>query len=291
MELLHAQKENDSNTKALTLVFVETKKVADSLEHWLYSNGFLATTIHDDRSQPLFEALTKDFMFSRNNVAVKCATITPDETRVKEFGLKSMWKSPNGTIRNILNGTVFREPILCKNVPRIVPGLNKPICIGRHVFGDQYRATDAVSKGPGKLKMVFVPENGETPMDLDVFDFKSLDIALAMYSVDESIRGFAESSMAMALSKRWPLYLGTKNTILKKFDGSCLRDPSGADKQSALQTSYETEVESFIKFDPAYIKYPSELIDTGSHYVPRQDFGDLSGILLILARHEDRLVV
>ncbi|KVH92834.1 Isocitrate dehydrogenase NADP-dependent [Cynara cardunculus var. scolymus] len=114
------------------------------------------------------------------NVAVKCATITPDETRVKEFGLKSMWRSPNGTIRNILNGTVFREPIMCKNVPRIVPGWKKPICIGRHAFGDQYRATDAVIKGPGKLKLVFVPENDETPMELDVFDFKGPGIALAM---------------------------------------------------------------------------------------------------------------
>ncbi|XP_009625432.1 isocitrate dehydrogenase [NADP] [Nicotiana tomentosiformis] len=153
------------------------------------------------------------------NVAVKCATITPDETRVKEFGLKSMWRSPNGTIRNILNGTVFREPILCKNVPRIVPGWKKPICIGRHAFGDQYRATDAVINGPGKLKMVFEPENGEAPTELDVYDFKGPGVALAMYNVDQSIRAFAESSMSMAFSKKWPLYLSTKNTILKKYDG------------------------------------------------------------------------
>ncbi|KAI3753142.1 hypothetical protein L2E82_25187 [Cichorium intybus] len=158
-------------------------------------NGFKRSTMRLGADVTVFSRTSR----KGNNVAVKSATITPDETRVKEFGLKSMWRSPNGTIRNILNGTVFREPILCKNVPRIVP--------------------DAVSKGPGKLKMVFVPENGETPMDLDVFDFKSPGIALAMYSVDESIRGFAESSMAMALSKRWPLYLGTKNTIMKKFDG------------------------------------------------------------------------
>ncbi|OIT33151.1 PREDICTED: isocitrate dehydrogenase [NADP]-like [Nicotiana attenuata] len=153
------------------------------------------------------------------NVAVKCATITPDETRVKEFGLKSMWRSPNGTIRNILNGTVFREPILCKNVPRIVPGWKKPICIGRHAFGDQYRATDAIINGPGKLKMVFEPENGEAPTELDVYHFKGPGVALAMYNVDQSIRAFAESSMSMALSKKWPLYLSTKNTILKKYDG------------------------------------------------------------------------
>ncbi|KAL6139584.1 hypothetical protein ACLB2K_057888 [Fragaria x ananassa] len=153
------------------------------------------------------------------NVAVKCATITPDETRMKEFGLKSMWRSPNGTIRNILNGTVFREPILCKNIPRIVTGWKKPICIGRHAFGDQYRATDTVITGPGKLKMVFVPEGGGTPTELDVYDFKGPGVVLAMYNVDESIRAFADSSMSMAFSKKWPLYLSTKNTILKKYDG------------------------------------------------------------------------
>ncbi|KAG7033105.1 Isocitrate dehydrogenase [NADP], chloroplastic/mitochondrial [Cucurbita argyrosperma subsp. argyrosperma] len=153
------------------------------------------------------------------NVAVKCATITPDEARVKEFGLKAMWRSPNGTIRNILNGTVFREPILCQNIPRIVPGWKKPICIGRHAFGDQYRATDTIIPGPGKLKMVFVPENGETPRELEVYDFKGPGIALTMYNVDESIQAFAESSMSLAFEKKWPLYLSTKNTILKKYDG------------------------------------------------------------------------
>uniref|UniRef100_A0A453CDY5 Isopropylmalate dehydrogenase-like domain-containing protein n=2 Tax=Aegilops tauschii subsp. strangulata TaxID=200361 RepID=A0A453CDY5_AEGTS len=152
------------------------------------------------------------------NVAVKCATITPDETRVKEFKLKSMWRSPNGTIRNILNGTVFREPILCKNIPRILTGWKKPICIGRHAFGDQYRATDMIINGPGKLKMVYVPDGAE-PVELNVYDFKGPGVALAMYNVDESIRAFADSSMAMALSKKWPLYLSTKNTILKKYDG------------------------------------------------------------------------
>ncbi|CAI9264307.1 unnamed protein product [Lactuca saligna] len=196
------------------------------------------------------------------NVAVKCATITPDETRVKEFGLKSMWRSPNGTIRNILDGTVFREPIMCKNVPRIVPGWTKPICIGRHAFGDQYRATDAVIKGPGKLKMVFVPENGETPMELDVFDFKGPGIALAMYNVDESIRSFAESSMSMALSKRWPLYLSTKNTILKKYDGRF---------KDIFQEVYEKSWKE--KFEEHSIWYEHRLIDDMVAYALKSDGG------------------
>ncbi|XP_024977703.1 isocitrate dehydrogenase [NADP] [Cynara cardunculus var. scolymus] len=196
------------------------------------------------------------------NVAVKCATITPDETRVKEFGLKSMWRSPNGTIRNILNGTVFREPIMCKNVPRIVPGWKKPICIGRHAFGDQYRATDAVIKGPGKLKLVFVPENDETPMELDVFDFKGPGIALAMYNVDESIRAFAESSMAMALSKKWPLYLSTKNTILKKYDGRF---------KDIFQEAYEENWKE--KFEEHSIWYEHRLIDDMVAYALKSDGG------------------
>ncbi|XVF14072.1 hypothetical protein REPUB_Repub09cG0025300 [Reevesia pubescens] len=145
----------------------------------------------------------------------------PDETRVKEFGLKSIWRSPNGTIRNILNGTVFREPILCKNIPRIVSdnGWQKSICVGRHAFGDQYCATNTVITGPGKLEMVFVPEGGDKPVEFDVYNFKGPGVALAMYNVDESIRAFAESSMSLAFSKKWPLYLSTKNTILKKYDG------------------------------------------------------------------------
>uniref|UniRef100_A0A453F5D4 Isopropylmalate dehydrogenase-like domain-containing protein n=3 Tax=Aegilops tauschii subsp. strangulata TaxID=200361 RepID=A0A453F5D4_AEGTS len=152
------------------------------------------------------------------NVAIKCATITPDEDRVKEFNLKQMWRSPNGTIRNIINGTVFREPIICKNVPKLVPGWTKPICIGRHAFGDQYRATDAVLKGPGKLRLVF--EGKDETVDLEVFNFTGAGgVAMAMYNTDESIRGFAEASMAIAYEKKWPLYLSTKNTILKKYDG------------------------------------------------------------------------
>ena len=152
-------------------------------------------------------------------VGIKCATITPDEARVKEFNLKQMWKSPNGTIRNILDGTVFREPIVCTNVPRLVPNWTAPIMIGRHAFGDQYRATDFVTKGKGKLTITFTPEDGSDVQSFEVFNFKSDGIAMAMYNLDESIRGFAHSCFKMALSKGWPLYLSTKNTILKKYDG------------------------------------------------------------------------
>jgi isocitrate dehydrogenase len=152
-------------------------------------------------------------------VGVKCATITPDEARVKEFGLKKMWKSPNGTIRNILDGTVFREPILISNIPRLVPGWKKPICIGRHAFGDQYRATDFVTKGKGKLTITFTPDDGSEPVTYEVYDFQGDGVALAMYNTDASIRGFARACMNQALEKKWPLYLSTKNTILKNYDG------------------------------------------------------------------------
>ncbi|MDD4226408.1 MAG: NADP-dependent isocitrate dehydrogenase [Mariniphaga sp.] len=152
-------------------------------------------------------------------VGVKCATITPDEARVSEFNLKKMWKSPNGTIRNILGGTVFREPILIRNIPRLVPGWKKPICIGRHAFGDQYRATDFLTKGRGKLTITFTPDDGSEPVSRDVYQFEGDGVALAMYNTDESIRGFARSCMNQAIQKKWPLYLSTKNTILKKYDG------------------------------------------------------------------------
>ena len=155
----------------------------------------------------------------KHGVGIKCATITPDEGRVKEFNLKQMWKSPNGTIRNILDGTVFREPIVCTNVPRLVPNWTAPIMIGRHAFGDQYRATDFVTKGKGKLTITFTPEDGSDVQNFEVFNFKSDGIAMAMYNTEESIRGFAHSCFKMALSKGWPLYLSTKNTILKKYDG------------------------------------------------------------------------
>ena len=152
-------------------------------------------------------------------VGVKCATITPDEARVEEFGLKKMWRSPNGTIRNILDGTVFREPIICKNVPRLVPGWTDPIVIGRHAFGDQYRATDFVVPGPGKLTMTYEPEDGGEPTEFEIFDFPGGGVALGMYNLDDSIRGFARACFNYGLARKWPVYLSTKNTILKAYDG------------------------------------------------------------------------
>ncbi len=151
-------------------------------------------------------------------VGIKCATITPDEARVKEFGLKEMWRSPNGTIRNILGGTVFREPIMINNIPRLVPGWKHPICIGRHAFGDQYRATDFLVKGRGRLSITFTPENGDKET-YNVYDFEGDGVAMAMYNTDESIYGFARACMNQALLKKWPLYMSTKNTILKRYDG------------------------------------------------------------------------
>ncbi|MFM8177974.1 MAG: NADP-dependent isocitrate dehydrogenase [Candidatus Kapaibacterium sp.] len=154
-----------------------------------------------------------------HHVGIKCATITPDEARVKEFGLKQMWKSPNGTIRNILDGTVFREPIVCANIPRLVPNWTAPICIGRHAFGDQYRATDFRTKGSGTLKITYTPDDGSPAQEYDVYRFNGDGVALAMYNTDESIRGFARACCNQALNKGWDLYLSTKNTILKKYDG------------------------------------------------------------------------
>ena len=183
-------------------------------------------------------------------VGVKCATITPDEARVEEFGLKQMWKSPNGTIRNILGGTVFREPIICNNVPRLVPGWTKPICIGRHAFGDQYRATDFLTKGKGKLTISFTPEDGGEPISHEVFDFEGDGLAMAMYNTDESIIGFARSCMNMAIEKKWPLYMSTKNTILKKYDGRF---------KDIFQQIFETEFKE--KFEEIGITYEHRLID------------------------------
>jgi isocitrate dehydrogenase len=152
-------------------------------------------------------------------VAVKCATITPDEARVKEFNLTEMWKSPNGTIRNIIGGTIFREPIICKNVPRLIPGWTRPIVVGRHAFGDQYRATDFVVPGAGTLTMTFTPKDGGKPIEHKVFDFTSGGVAMGMYNLDDSIIGFARSCFNYGLNRKWPVYLSTKNTILKKYDG------------------------------------------------------------------------
>ncbi len=183
------------------------------------------------------------------NVGIKCATITPDEDRVIEFDLKEMWRSPNGTIRNILGGTVFREPIICSNVPRLVNTWNKPIVIGRHAFGDQYRATDIVVDRPGKLTMTFTPEGG-SPQSFDVYDFKGGGVAMGMYNTDESIIGFARSCMNLSLEKKWPLYLSTKNTILKKYDGRF---------KDIFQDIYENEFK--IKFEKVRINYEHRLID------------------------------
>src|SRR6476620_7060657 len=158
-------------------------------------------------------------MTKKVGVAVKCATITPDEARVKEFNLKKMWRSPNGTIRNIIGGVIFREPIICQNVPRLVPGWTQPIVIGRHAYGDQYRATDIKVPGKGKLSLVFDPEGGGQPIDIEVFKFPEAGVAMAMYNLDQSIRDFARASMNYALNCGYPLYLSTKNTILKVYDG------------------------------------------------------------------------
>ena len=184
------------------------------------------------------------------NVGIKCATITPDEQRVKEFSLKQMWKSPNGTIRNILDGTVFREPIVMTNIPRLVTTWNKPIVIGRHAFGDQYRATDTTIKGKGKLTMTFTPEDGGEPQTWEVYNFKGDGVALSMYNTDESIAGFARSCFNMALDKKWPLYLSTKNTILKKYDGRF---------KDIFEEIYQAEFKA--KYEAAGITYEHRLID------------------------------
>ncbi|KZT04970.1 isocitrate dehydrogenase [Laetiporus sulphureus 93-53] len=183
-------------------------------------------------------------------VGIKCATITPDEARVKEFNLKYMWKSPNGTIRNILGGTVFREPIILKRIPKPIPGWKNPIIIGRHAFGDQYKSTDFVAPGPGKLQLVFRPVDGSEPTVLDVYDFKGKGVAMAMYNTDESITGFAHASFKMALSKKLPLFLSTKNTILKKYDGRF---------KDIFQEVYETTYKK--QFEEAGIYYEHRLID------------------------------
>ena len=184
------------------------------------------------------------------NVGIKCATITPDEDRVKEFTLKKMWRSPNGTIRNIVGGTVFREPIIMNNVPRYVQGWVKPICIGRHAFGDQYKATDIVTHGKGKLTMTFTPENGDPSKTWEVYNFKEDGVAMSMYNIDSSIYGFARSCMNQALSKKWPLYLSTKNTILKAYDGRF---------KDIFHEVYNTEFKN--NFKKAGITYEHRLID------------------------------
>ena len=183
-------------------------------------------------------------------VGVKCATITPDEARVEEFNLKKMWRSPNGTIRNILGGTVFREPIICKNVPRLVPGWTDPIVIGRHAFGDQYRATDFVVPGKGKLTMKWEAEDGSDVKEFEVFDFPGGGVSMAMYNLDDSIRDFARACMMYALDRKWPLYLSTKNTIMKAYDGRF---------KDLFQEVFDAEFKD--RFDALGIGYEHRLID------------------------------
>ena len=186
----------------------------------------------------------------RYGVGVKCATITPDEARVKEFKLKKMWKSPNGTIRNILDGTVFREPIICRNVPRLVPGWTDPIVIGRHAFGDQYKATDFLVPGKGKLTITFTPEGGGQAISHEVFNFPGSGVAMAMYNLDDSIKNFARSSFNYGLQRGWPVYLSTKNTILKAYDGRF---------KDLFQQVFDAEFKT--QFDAKKITYEHRLID------------------------------
>jgi isocitrate dehydrogenase len=186
----------------------------------------------------------------RYGVGVKCATITPDEARVKEFKLKKMWKSPNGTIRNILDGTVFREPIICRNVPRLVPGWTDPIVIGRHAFGDQYRATDFVVPGKGKLTVTFTPDDGGAPISHEVFKFPGAGVAMAMYNLDDSIKNFARSCFNYGLDRGWPVYLSTKNTILKAYDGRF---------KDLFQEVFDQEFKP--RFEAKKIVYEHRLID------------------------------
>jgi isocitrate dehydrogenase len=186
----------------------------------------------------------------RHGVGVKCATITPDEARVKEFGLKKMYSSPNGTVRNILGGVIFREPIVISNIPRLVPGWTKPIVIGRHAFGDQYRATDMVVPGEGKLTLTFTPKDGSEPVELDVYDFPGGGIAMAMYNLDDSIRDFARACLRYGLDRGYPVYLSTKNTILKRYDGRF---------KDIFAEVYESEFKS--DFQDAGITYEHRLID------------------------------
>ncbi len=187
---------------------------------------------------------------SEHGVGVKCATITPDEARVEEFGLSEMYRSPNGTIRNILGGVIFREPIVISNIPRLVPGWTKPIIIGRHAFGDQYRATDLVVPGEGKLTMTYTPKDGSEPIELEVYDFPGGGVAMSMYNLDSSIRDFARASLRYGLDRGYPVYLSTKNTIMKKYDGRF---------KDLFQEVFEAEFED--EFETAGITYEHRLID------------------------------
>jgi isocitrate dehydrogenase len=234
-------------------------------------------------------------------VGVKCATITPDEARVKEFNLKKMYRSPNGTIRNILGGTIFREPIVCKNVPRLVPSWTAPIVIGRHAYGDQYRATDFKLPGPGKLTMTFTPKDGGKPTQYDVFDFPEAGIAMGMYNLDESIIGFARASFNYGLQRGWPVYLSTKNTILKVYDGRFkdlfqqVFDREFADKFKAKKLTYEHRliddmVASALKWHGNFVWACKNYDGDVQSDVVAQGFGSLGLMTSVLTTPDGRTV-
>jgi isocitrate dehydrogenase len=227
--------------------FIKAKLILPYLDVDLryYDLGIEYRDATDDRVTLDAARAIKEF-----GVGVKCATITPDEARVEEFHLKQMWRSPNGTIRNELDGTVFREPIICRNIPKLVPGWTHPIVIGRHAFGDQYRATDFVVPGAGVLTVTFTPRDGGKPIEREVFTFASPGVALAMYNVDESIRGFARACMNYGLLRKWPVYLSTKNTILKAYDGRF---------KDLFAQVFESEFAA--RFAAAGITYEHRLID------------------------------
>jgi isocitrate dehydrogenase len=234
-------------------------------------------------------------------VGVKCATITPDEARVKEFGLKQMWKSPNGTIRNILDGTVFREPIVCKNVPRLVPSWTAPIVIARHAFGDQYKATDFVVPGAGELRITFTPSDGSAPITHKVFDFPGGGVALAMYNLDASIRGFARACFNFGLQRKYPVYLSTKNTILKAYDGRFkdlfqeVFDAEFAGRYTAANLTYEHRlIDDMVA---AALKWPGDFLWAAKNYDGdvqsdsiAQGFGSLGLMTSVLLSPDGRTV-
>ncbi|GAA4226264.1 isocitrate dehydrogenase [Streptosporangium album] len=234
-------------------------------------------------------------------VGVKCATITPDEARVEEFGLKKMWKSPNGTIRNILGGVIFREPIIMSNVPRLVPGWTKPIVVGRHAFGDQYRATDLRIPGEGKLTLTYTPKDGSEPIELDVYDFPSSGVAMAMYNLDDSIRDFARASMRYGLSRGYPVYLSTKNTILKAYDGrfkdifaEVFEDEFKADFQAAGITYEHRLIDDMVaaamKWEGGYVWAAKNYDGDVQSDTVAQGFGSLGLMTSVLMTPDGRTV-
>jgi isocitrate dehydrogenase len=236
-----------------------------------------------------------------HGVGVKCATITPDEARVKEFGLKKMWKSPNGTIRNILGGVIFREPIIIKNIPRLVPGWTKPIVVGRHAFGDQYRATDTRIPGPGTLTLAFTPADGSQPLELQVYEFPGPGVALAMFNLDDSIRDFARASFRYGLARRYPVYLSTKNTILKAYDGRFkdlfqeVFDAEFKAEFSALGLTYEHRliddmVASALKWEGGYVWACKNYDGDVQSDIVAQGFGSLGLMTSVLMTPDGKTV-